>query len=57
VAISERTRPVDCYQRTRDRVSGKDMPMINDDQDAKESLPIIRPVVDSRLKDVAGAAV
>jgi len=31
--------------------------MINDDQDAKESLPIIHPVVDSRLKDVTGAAV
>jgi len=57
VALSEEMGPVDCYRRTRDKVSGKDTPMINDDQDAKESLPVIHPVVDGRLKDVAGVAV
>jgi len=57
VALTENMESVDCYKRTRNKVLGEDTRTIGDDQDVKESLPIINPVVDGRLKDVAGAAV
>lgn len=48
---------LDCYERRRDRILGKDEDKVNvADKDAKENLPVIHPVVDGRLKDVAGAA-
>ena len=57
VALNEDMGSVDCYERRRTRILGKDAPTVDDDEDAKENLPVIHPIVDSRLKDAAGVAV